>query len=244
MTILKGGTNICGATIGVLCLDSKFPKPPGHIKNPSGLDFPVIYETVTGATVPKLLANPGPEFIKPFIKAAQKLEAEGVRAITGSCGFLALYQRELADSVNVPVFASSLIQVPMVANMLGGPSRVGIVTASANSLTDRHFAAVGASNIPKVVTGLDESTEFREVVLEGLRNDLDIAKVEREFLESVTSLINENRDIGALVLECTDLPPYAHRVQEEFALPIFDLTTLATMVHNAVARVPYSGIMP
>ena len=98
--ILEGGPNICGVTIGVLCLDSRFPKPPGHIKNPSGLGFPVLYETVRGATVAKLLNDPQPTFIDPFLEAAKRLESEGVRAITGSCGFLALFQRELAEAVS------------------------------------------------------------------------------------------------------------------------------------------------
>ena len=116
--LLQGGPNICGVTIGVLCLDSRFPKLPGHIKNPSAFSFPVLYETVQGATVAELIKRPSPEFIAPFIDAARRLEANGVRAITGSCGFLALFQEELASAVNVPVFASSLIQVPLAHAML------------------------------------------------------------------------------------------------------------------------------
>ena len=89
--IPRGDADISGATIGVLCMDSRFPKPPGHIRNPSGLSFPVLYETVRGTTVKQLLEHPSAEFIEPFLDAARRLEAEGVRAITGSCGFLALF---------------------------------------------------------------------------------------------------------------------------------------------------------
>ena len=123
-----------------------FRKPPGHIKNPSSLGFPVLYETSTaGATVAKLVNGPEPGFIDPFLDAAQRLEREGVRAITGSCGFLALFQRELSEAVDVPVFASSLIQLPMVYTMLGRRRKVGVLTASGPDLTDRHLAAVGAA---------------------------------------------------------------------------------------------------
>ncbi len=118
---LQGGPNIYGVTIGVLCLDSHFPKPPGHIKNPSGLSFPVLYETVPGATVAKLVNGPPPDFIEPFLEAARRLEAEGARAITGSCGFFALFQRQLAEAVSVPMFAYSLIQVPLVHHHAGRP---------------------------------------------------------------------------------------------------------------------------
>ena len=241
---LRGGPNICGVTIGVLCLDSAFPKPPGHIKNPSGLNFPVLYETVRGATVAKLVNDPAPDFIEPFLEAAKRLEAEGVRAITGSCGFLALFQKELADAVSVPTFSSSLIQVPMVHHMLGGGRRVGVLTASGPNLTARHLAAVGAGDIPVAIQGMESYREFREVILEGQRSDMDIAKIETEVLAAAKALVKANPDVGALVLECTDMPPFAHSLQERLELPIFDLTTLATMVHEAVLRLPYQGIMP
>ena len=241
---LQGGPNICGVTIGVLCLDSAFPKPPGHIKNPSGLSFPVLYETVKGATVAKLVKEPSLDFIAPFLEAAQRLEAEGVRAITGSCGFLALFQRELADAVEVPVFASSLIQVPLVHHMLGRGRKVGVLTASGPNLTAQHLAAVGAGDIPVAIQGMDAYREFREVILEGQRADMDVAKIEAEVLAAAKALVKANPEVGALVLECTDMPPYAHRLQEKLRLPIFDLTTLATMVHEAVLRLPYPGLLP
>ena len=241
---LQGGPNICGVTIGVLCLDSSFPKPPGHIKNPSGLSFPVLYETVRGATVAKLLKTPSPEFIVPFLEAARRLEADGVRAITGSCGFLALYQRQLADAVDVPVFASSLIQVPMVHNMLQSGQKVGVLTASAESLTPKHFEAVGAGGVPVAIAGMDAYPEFREVILEGRRSAMDIAKIEDEILDAAEALVAGNPEVGAVVLECTDMPPFAHAVQDRLGLPVFDLTTLVEMVHQAVLRLPYHGVSP
>lgn len=242
--VLQGGPNICGVTIGVLCLDSRFPKPPGHIKNPSGLSFPVIYETIKGATVAELVNRPSPEFIAPFVDAALRLEADGVRAITGSCGFLALYQKELSAAVSVPVFASSLIQVPLAHAMLPPGRIVGVLTADARNLTERHFAAVGADAVPVAVGGMEESTEFREVILESRRDDMDIAIVRAEVIDAAARLVADNEDIGALVLECTDMPPFAADMQEMLGLPVFDLTTLATMVHDVVFRQPYHGINP
>ncbi|MEM7169281.1 MAG: aspartate/glutamate racemase family protein [Pseudomonadota bacterium] len=242
--LVEGGPNICGVTIGVLCLDSRFPKLPGHIKNVSGLPFPVLYETVRGATVAQLINEPSDQFIHPFIDAAQRLEVEGVRAITGSCGFLALYQRELAEAVSVPVFASSLIQVPLVHNMLRPGQKVGVLTASAARLTEAHFRAVGAAGIPVAIGGLENSEEFCEVILEGQRSVMNVTKIEQEVLGAAQSLVDENPEIGALVLECTDMPTFAHRIQARLRLPVFDLTTLATMVHDAVARMPYQGLWP
>ena len=241
---LRGGTNICGVTIGVLCLESYFPKPPGHIKNPSGLRFPVLYETVPGATVGKLIADPAPEFIVPFLEAARRLEKDGVGAITGSCGFFALFQQELADAVSIPVFSSSIIQVPLVYNMLGRRGKVGVLTASGSNLTSRHFAAVGAGDVPVAIQGMEDFPEFREVIHEGQRTAMDTAKIESEILAAAKRLVRSNEDMGAIVLECTDMPPYAHTLQKAVGLPIFDLTTLATMMHDAVMRTEYQGVMP
>ncbi len=244
MAIYQGGQNICGISIGVLCLESYFPKPPGHIRNPSSLPFTLLYETIRGATVKKLLSDPSPEFIAPFIDAARRLEAEGVRAITGSCGFLALFQKELAAAVDIPVFASSLIQVPLVYQLTGARAPVGVLTARGKSLTEAHFEAVGAGNIPVVVQGMEGYREFTEVIIEARRTAMDLDLVETEVLDAATALCRNHPEIRALVLECTDMPPYAHSIQRETGLPVFDLTTLASMVHTTANRIPYSGIMP
>ncbi len=244
MPIYDGGQNICGASIGVLCLESCFPKPPGHIKNPSSLPFPVLYEMIEGVTVPVLLNNPTPELLEPFIKGAQRLEAEGVRAITGSCGFLALFQKELAAAVSIPVFASSLIQVPLAYHMTGANAPVGVLTADASALTSRHLEGVGAGNVPVAVKGLEDTREFADVILRNTRTSMDTDLVEAEVLEAAHSLVRETPAIRSLVLECTDLPPYAARLQKELNLPVFDLTTLAHMAHNVSTRMQYTGLMP
>lgn len=244
MTTYPGGQNICGATIGVLCLESYFPKPPGHIKNPSSLPFPVLYEMIDGVTVPDLLRNPTPDLLEPFLIGARKLEREGVRAITGSCGFLAIFQRELAAAVDIPVFASSLIQVPLAFHMAGGAAPVGILTADATAMTPKHLEAVGAAGIPVAIQGMEHSTEFASVILRGKRTAMNLDLVEAEMIEAALRLQADAPHIRSLVLECTDLPPYASVLQRELKIPIFDLTTLATMVHQVVARERYSGIMP
>ncbi|MEM9250549.1 MAG: aspartate/glutamate racemase family protein [Pseudomonadota bacterium] len=239
-----GGQNICGAAIGVLCLESYFPKPPGHIKNPSALPFTLLYETIPGITVPKLLDHPSAEMIEPFILAAQRLEREGVRAITGSCGFLALFQKELSEAVSIPVFSSSLIQIPMIYHMTGAKSPVGVLTAKASALTPAHLAGVGADHVPIEVMGLEDTTEFRNVILENKRTDMDLSLVEAEVVNAALSLKAKAPDIRSMVLECTDLPPYAAEIQNAVRLPVFDIITLSEMAYRATARTPYTGAMP
>ncbi len=244
MTVYRRGPQLRSASIGVLCLDTRFPKPPGHIRNPSGLDFSVTYETVRGATVKELVFDPSSKYIAPFIDAAKRLEAKGVRAITGSCGFLALFQKELAAAVKIPVFASSLIQVPLVYHLTGAAAPVGVLTASGDNLTPAHFAAVGAADIPVVIQGMEGRSEFNDVIIEAKRTTMDVGKIEAEVLAAASAMIDAHPEIRGLVLECTDMPPYAYQLHARFGLPVFDLTTLATMVHDAVSRTPYTGSMP
>ncbi|KZL23829.1 aspartate/glutamate racemase family protein [Pseudovibrio sp. Ad37] len=241
MTIHPGGQNICGVSIGVLSLESYFPKPPGHIKNPSSLPFTTTYEILHGLTVQKLLADPSPELLEPILSAAKRLEDQGVHAITGSCGFLAIFQKEIAAVVSVPVFVSSLIQVPLAYHMTNAP--VGVITASAASLTDKHLKGVGAAHVPIVVQGLDDAPEFSAVILRGERTQMDLDKVTEELFAAADDMIERSPDIGAVVLECTDLPPYAHQLQARIKRPVFDIITLASMAHSVAHRHAFPGFI-
>tara|TARA_R110002167_G_scaffold9552_3_gene44114 strand:+ start:1502 stop:2218 length:717 start_codon:yes stop_codon:yes gene_type:complete len=234
--IIKGGINVCGFTLGVISLESYFPKPVGHIKHPACFDFPIIYNTVKGATIDRLIRARDPELLKPFIEAAQALERQGVKAITGSCGFLALHQQEIAAAVNVPVFMSSLIQVPLVSRMLKRGQKVGVVVANSDALTDAHLKGVGIADEPILVAGMQHQTQFAEVILRGETDDLDMELFAEELSAVVQHMLDENPHVGAIVLECTDLSHFAPTLQRKFGLPIFDLSSLARMVAAAVDR--------
>ncbi len=234
--IIKGGINICGLTMGVISLESYFPKPAGHIKHPASFDFPILYKTVQGATIDRLIREQDPELLKPFIEAAQELEREGVKAITGSCGFLALHQKEIADAVSVPVFMSSLIQVPLVSRFLKHGQKVGVVVANSEALTEAHLKGVGISDEPIVITGMQHQQQFAEVILRGDTKDLNMELFEEELTFVVQSMLDENPEVAAIVLECTDLSHFAPKLQNKFNLPIFDLSSLTRMVAAAVDR--------
>ncbi|MGC4806841.1 aspartate/glutamate racemase family protein [Micromonospora sp. DT233] len=223
--------------IGVLWLGTTFEKIPGHIANPDTFDFPVTYRRIVGATPQRLVRDADPTLLEPIIAAAKDLEASGVAGITGACGFLVLFQAELAAAVSVPVWASSLIQLPMVHRMVGRP--VGLLVADEHALTPRHLAAIGAESVPVRVTGMADQPEFREVMMEGRRDALDVGRLEREVLDRVERLAEANPDLGALVIECTDLVPFAHTIQARLGLPVFDIVTLTTMAHATLTRRPF-----
>jgi Asp/Glu/hydantoin racemase len=225
-------------TIGVLCLETAFTKIPGHIRNPATFDFPVRYRPVAGATPQRVVNERDPALLEPFCQAARDLEAEGVAAITSGCGFLVLFQRELTDAVSVPVFASSLVQLPMVHRMLTAGQRVGVLTANKAALTQEHLATIGAESVPISVVGLEGSSEFREVMMEGRRTELDVERLREQVLAAVEPLAAEP-DLGAVVLECTDVVPYASDIQRLLGVPVFDIVTLTNYVHASLSRRPY-----
>jgi Asp/Glu/hydantoin racemase len=226
--------------IGVLCLETAFTKIPGHIRNPATFGFEVRYRVVTGATPERVVSQGDPALIEPFIAAARELQASGVAAITTGCGFLVLFQQQLAAAVDVPLYTSSLIQLPMVARMLRPDQRVGLLVAKAEALTERHLAAIGGESVPVCVAGMADQPEFREVMLEGRRTDLDVARLKQEVLDRAGELARANPDLGALIIECTDLVPFAHAIQELIRVPVFDIVTLTQMVHDCLVRGPYS----
>lgn len=228
--------------IGVLCLDTAFTKIPGHIRNPATFDFPVVYQVVRGATPQRVVKEADPTLLEPFIAAAQELEARGVAAITSGCGFLVLFQQQLADAVRVPLYSSSLIQLPMVQRMLAADRAVGVLAADRTALTWRHLRAIGAETVPVRVAGMAAYPEFREVILEGRRTELDADRLGREVLAEVEGLAAAHPELGALVIECTDLVPYGHAIQRRLGIPVFDIVTLTEMVHRSLCHSPFRRI--
>lgn len=240
--IARGGKNIYGFTIGILMLNTKFPRIPGEMGNATTWDFPVLYKVVKGASPHRVVRESDPALLQPFIQAAQELEQEGVRAITTNCGFLAMFQKEMAAAVNVPVFTSTLMMIPMVYNMLKPNQKVGVITVNAKALSEKHFIGAGAENIPVAIAGLETEEEFTHVMLDDWI-EMDVDKARAEHIRVAQRLIAENPDIGAIVLECTNMPPYAVDIQRATGLPVFDIVTLVNMVHHAVVRREYTGIM-
>lgn len=244
--IIAGGQTLYGRAIGVLMLDTCFPRIPGDVGNATTFDFPVAYKVVKNATAERACEKVDFRLLELFIKAAQELEMEGVKAITTSCGFLAIFQRELASAVKVPVFTSSLMQVGLVHRMLGKGKRIGIITARKQNLTTKHFEAIGIESVPMVIYGMDAADEWQSSIHEAARPGvkdpvMNLDKMKSEIVEVAQTMARENPDVGAIVFECTNMPPYASSVQRATGLPVFDITTLIDYVYRAIVRKQFQG---
>lgn len=224
--------------LGILMLDTHFPRIPGDVGNEKSFSFPIVKKIVTGASTRRVVLEGDSSLLRPFLDAARELEAEGVAAITTSCGFLAMFQRELAAAVNIPVFTSALLQAALLAPMLKGGQAVGILTADGRKLGERHFQGVGITHVPKVVYGM-EGTAFGEVFV-GDSPTLDRATAEREMRAVARRMVEEHPEIGPVVLECTNMPPYARAVADVTGRPVYDITTLAETVMHSLTRTEFA----
>ncbi|MGN1007484.1 MAG: aspartate/glutamate racemase family protein [Butyricicoccus sp.] len=224
--------------LGILMLDTHFPRIPGDVGNEKSFSFPIVKKIVTGASTRRVVLEGDSSLLRPFLDAARELEAEGVAAITTSCGFLAMFQRELAAAVNIPVFTSALLQAALLAPMLKGGQAVGILTADGRKLGERHFQGVGITHVPKVVYGM-EGTAFGEVFV-GDSPMLHRATAEREMRAVARRMVEEHPEIGPVVLECTNMPPYARAVADVTGRPVYDITTLAETVMHSLTRTEFA----
>ncbi|MGH8787638.1 MAG: aspartate/glutamate racemase family protein [Cupriavidus necator] len=208
--------------LGILMLDTKFPRPLGDIGNSETfhrLGIPVRFLTVRGASPKRIVQEADPALLQPFVDAGRELASQGARMISTSCGFLASYQDHLSKAVPVPVITSSLLQCARL-------SRPGIVTIDAASLDDRILAAAGVPpGTP--VQGVEPGCEFHRRIL-GDETQLDTAKAEQDVIAAARLLIERHPSVAEIVLECTNMPPYRQAVMDATGREVHDIVSLLT----------------
>lgn len=179
--------------------------------------------------------------LKAFIQAGKELEEQGVKAITTSCGFMVLYQKEIGENLSIPFFSSSLLQVPLVHKIIGNMKKIGIITFDSQALTKEHLLAAGIDeNIPLIIAGMENSTAFAGF-LKGDRNTVDVESCLAEHAALVKEMKKREPSLGALVLECTNMPPYSRKIQEILDIPVFDIISLINWVYLGLTPTCFQG---
>ena len=197
--------------LGILMLHTRFPRPPGDVGHPASWAMPVRYRVVPEATPQRVLDGRDPALLPPFIAAARALVAEGARAITTSCGFLVRYQQALQEALPVPVWTSSLLALPTLP-------RPGVLTVDASRLGPEDLCAAGADpHIP--IAGLAPGCTLQRMLLEDLPA-YDAAAAEADTVAAARRLLARHPGIESVVLECTNLPPYADAVARATGRPV------------------------
>lgn len=224
--IATGGKSIYGASVGILMLDARFPRIPGDMGNALTWPFPVHYRIVRNASPDLIVRRRAEGMLGAFVDAARELVEDGVDGITTNCGFLSLFQKELSEAVPVPVVTSSLMQVEFVNRLLPAGKRAGVLTISASTLTSDHLSsAMVPEGTP--IGSTEGGQEFTRAILDN-ELTLDIEKARADNVEAALAMKENHPDLGALVLECTNMCPYAADIQKATGLPVYSIVSLVS----------------
>lgn len=231
--IARGGKALYGAPIGILMLEARFPRIPGELGNALSFPFPVLYKVVADASPARVVHGRAEGLVDAFVAGGRELVALGAEAITTNCGFLVLHQEVLQRALPVPVATSPLLQGPMIQAILPPGKRVGIVTISAPDLGPEHLAACGLPQDTPVV-GTPRQGAFAGSILDN-RLELDVGAAREELLDAGARLLAAHPEVGAILLECTNMPPYAGALRARFGLPVFDALGLVFWLQQGLA---------
>ena len=227
--LVSGGKSIYGARIGILMLEAQFPRIPGDMGNAETWPFPVLYKIVRGATPDRVVRKNAEGTLDRFIAAAEELISDGADAITTNCGFLSIFQKELSAAVGVPVLTSSLMQVSTVNMLLPDSKKAGILTISKSTLGDAHLRA---ANVPPdtPIGTTEDGAEFSRVILnDELKLNIELARMDN--INAALKMKTDHPELGAIILECTNMSPYAEAIQEAVELPVYSIVNFVEWLH-------------
>lgn len=231
--VVQGGKAIYGASVGILMLEARFPRIPGDMGNALSWPFPVHYRVVREASPERVVRRRAEGLLTAFVAAAHDLVADGVDGITTNCGFLSLFQDELSAAVQVPVATSSLMQVATVNRLLPPGRRAGILTISGSTLSAEHLRKAG---VPEgtPIGSTEGGREFTRVILEN-EAEMNVEAARQDNLEAAERLAAEHEDLGAIVLECTNMTPYAADIRAAVGLPVFTMGGFVSWFQSGLA---------
>lgn len=236
-TFAPTGGYMAGRPIGIIAVQLDYPKIPGNVQNHGTFPYPVIYAPVS-FEIEQLFAG-DPSIREMIVQAARDLEAQGAAAIVGACGFFAHFQRDVASAVDVPVFMSSLTQLSTIKLGLKPEQKVLVIAADGASVTSELLANVGSDLERVIVQNVGDRPAFQPIRHSIL--PLDNGALIDDLSALSSELCQEHPEIGAILLECSDLPPYAADIQAATGRPVYDFITLINWVHQAVVQQPYYG---
>ncbi len=218
--------------LGIVMLDTRFPRPPGDVGHAATWGVPVNFNVVRGIWPDKVVRSAkglrAGRVTPAFVTVVRNLERSGVAAITTSCGFLVLLQKELQAACKVPVVTSSLLLLP---RLLKGQAQVGVLTISAGALGEEHLRSAG---VPRdrvkdvLVQGVDPKGEFATAILGNL-TQMDLQRAGADVVAAAVALKARAPQLRTVVLECTNMPPYAQQVRDATGLAVLSLCDLPAL---------------
>ena len=238
-----------GMGLGILVLDDAYPGFPGDVRNASAFPYPIQYEITEGVNCYTLVCEDDKTpCLEPIKRAAKNLERMGCRAIAAECGYFAYFQKDVAGYLDIPVFMSSLLQVPFIQQVIGPKKMVGIVCAQKRFLTETHLQNVGIDlNSNFIIAGAQDEygcPEFDNLWDHEKRPEcpeIYYDKAEKDIVRTCVDFCKTNPNIRAIMLECTGMQPFARAIQREIDLPVFSWGTLLDYAYSVVVHRDYYG---
>jgi len=220
---------------GLLQLESLI----GNSTNLGTYPFNVRICRIKGANIHSVLENPKESVLEEMIRSSRELVKEGIKVITTSCGFNAIFQKELSNAVDVPVYTSSLLQVPFIYNVLPKDKIIGVITAKKSALKSEHLASVGINNSMKIkIFGMESSNEWNKFLVKP-EEVIDLKRISKDVIDVAVNATQEFPNIAAFVLECTDLPPFSQQIREATGLPVYDFQTMLSNIARSIGLVSW-----
>lgn len=225
--------------LGILSLDTVFPRIVGDAGNPASFPFPARVEVVSGADATLIVRDgkPSSQLVSAFASAARSLEHKGAFGLTSTCGFLISSQAEIAATVKIPVMLSGLSLLPLLQVLFNG-AEIGVMTASKRSLGPISLSAAGADTARLRLQGMEDEAIFRECFLaqRGMQaRAFERDKMAEAVVRQSRHLVDEHPEIGCILLECGNLPPYADEIRAATGKPVYSILDGAALMHHAAA---------
>lgn len=236
------GKRIYGVTIGIAVMDRRLPRPVGDMGNAQSFPFPVIYDTVHGVNnMPALSVAQTHDLYEPLYQSCMRLVEQGVSAITTTCGYAALLQPRLAESLPVLFAASSLVQIPSVLAALGGRKKIGVLAARGPGLTHEHLRNTGVAEtqLERIhVIDLQQAPAFKAAILDAPGEvPLDLPAATRQIAALCKQTADNDPAIAGFVAECSNTSQYSSAIQQLTSLPVWDSVGLTKWLHAAARDV-------
>lgn len=219
---ISGGLTAYGQVVGILMSDTTIPRIPGDPGHAETFSFPVIHGVLTGFPFEDLV-DIKKDHVEILIHQAKALQKKGVSLIASDCGLFGPFHEDLRAHLEVPFIGSALDMVPLLQRFSPPHRHLGIITGHTGILKPDHLKASGIDPATVAIAGMENSLEFNRVVIEKTPS-LDVENMRKGVVEAALCLSHKN--LGAIVLECTNLISYRIDIQNALRVPVFDLVTL------------------
>ena len=218
------------ACLGVIRLDYDYPPAPGDIDHPDSFSCDVYYKVVPGLTFEMCQKGELTKEVEKRFKQSIKwlVKEKSVNGITGDCGFMMNFQGLARKITKIPIFMSSLCQLPAVTCGYAEKEQIIIMTANGKSLEPmrdliRDECGVDTQDKRYNIVGCEDVPHFGEAVANG--DKVDTKKAQPGIVKKAVEALKKYPQSRAFLLECTELPPYSDAIRFHTGLPVYDSIT-------------------